>query len=117
MASVCLVSILEDYGINMDFILGFLIAIFLYRFFIALENYAVNKRVEKATEEVMTKFREKIIPAYIEYSNGVFYMYNKSTNEFIAQGINYETLEAAAKSKHPGKMFDVVTEELSMFDK
>lgn len=75
------------------------------------------KKLEDGIIERLEKFKEKVIPSRIEEENGVLYLYNSDTNEFLGQANNFEQLEEAMMAKFPGKLFNVPKEELSKFIK
>lgn len=80
------------------------------------EQMEINK-LERGITERLEKFREKVIPSRIEEENGVLYLYNSDTNEFLGQANSFEELEKAMMDKFPGKLFNVPKEELSKFTK
>lgn len=80
------------------------------------DKMEINK-LEKAVTERLEKFREKIIPSRIEEENGVLYLYNSETNEFLGQANSFHELEETMMAKFPGKLFNVPKEELSKFTK
>lgn len=80
------------------------------------EQMAINK-IERGITERLEKFKEKIIPSRIEEENGVLYLYNSDTNEFLGQANSFQELETAMSAKFPGKLFNVPKEELSKFMK
>jgi hypothetical protein len=75
------------------------------------------KKLERGITERLEKFREKVIPSRIEEENGVLYLYNSDTNEFLGQANSFEQLEEAMMAKYPGKLFNVPKDELSKFTK
>lgn len=75
------------------------------------------KKLERGITERLEKFREKIIPSRIEEENGVLYLYNSDTNEFLGQANSFTELEQTMMTKFPGKLFNVPKEELSKFTK
>ena len=105
----------------MDYIL-ICIACFLFGYW--LSNFVRDvkermeiKKLEDGITERLEKFREKVIPSRIEEENGVLYLYNSDTNEFLGQANSFEQLENAMMEKFPGKLFNVPKEELSKFIK
>lgn len=96
----------------LEIILGVLIGIFLHRAYIHIRVQMLEKRIEQKIDTVLTEFRKNIINSKIEFVNGVYYMYDRQTNEFIAQGTTFEELEKAARAKCPDKLFNVPHEEL-----
>jgi hypothetical protein len=100
-----------------DFALGFLTALVLQYVISKIYVRALEKRLETKIAETLTKLKETIIPARIEVANGVFYMYNRETNEFLAQGNTFDELEKTARSKFPNKLFNVPQSELNEIEK
>lgn len=80
----------------------------------AREEYA-KKITEKLLEnlgESVQKQAEDLIQITIEQHAGMFYVYNKQDNTFMAQGKTKEELEDALGSRFPGKRFAASQEEL-----
>ena len=81
-----------------DFVLGFVLGYIICMF-------QIRSAIEKAVEEVLseqdsdykTKVKLDVVPARLESCDGQFLLYNHSTNEFIAQGSDYQELVAAIK--------------------
>lgn len=96
----------------LEFLIGFVAGIFVYRSLIAIATYALQKRLENKVSELMEEFKKSMIDSKIEVADGVYYMYNRDTNEFLAQGKTFEELEKAARAKYPDKMFNVPHKEL-----
>lgn len=101
----------------MEYIIGFVFGLFVYRFLLEVEDHLRSKRIERLSKEIMDKYREMVVPSKIEKIDNRFFMYNRDTNEFLAHGKDYEELEENARIKYPNKMFDVPKEELALFDK
>ena len=95
-----------------DFLIGLLLGILAHRFYIYVRVSMLEKRLDKKVEEVLTEFRKSIIKSRVEHVNSVYYLYNRDTNEFIAQENTFDELEKAAKLKHPDKLFHVPHSEL-----
>ena len=53
-----------------------------------------------------------IIRAYIEEAEDQLFIYEIGTNNFLAQGKDWESLNVALLSRYPGKMFDVPTSQI-----
>lgn len=66
-----------------------------------------DKTLDENVEKGLTKLRETIIPSRIEHVNGMLYLYNKETNDFIAQGKDFDELNENAKRRFPEKLFNV----------
>jgi hypothetical protein len=73
-----------------------------------------DKDLDDKIEKGLTKLRETIIPSRIEHVNGMLYLYNKETNDFIAQGKDFEELNENAKKRFPEKLFNVSQAEINL---
>lgn len=62
----------------------------------------LNKFLEESTTKVA---KDNYIPITIEKHNETFYVYNKETNTFMAQGSTRDELENILHDKFPGKKF------------
>jgi len=78
------------------------------------DKIEINK-LERGITERLEKFREKVIPSRIEEENGVLYLYNSDTNEFLGQANNFDELEKSMADKFPGKLFNVPQDELRKY--
>lgn len=76
-----------------------------------------DKRLDEKLEKGLEKLRETIIPSRIESANGILYLYNKETNDFIAQGTTFEELNDNAKRRYPEKLFNVAQAEIDLVTK
>lgn len=102
----------------MDFVLVFLVALFFwvhgaYSGWKAREEYvkqAVAKLVENMKEE--EEDSESLVHVTIEHHAGMFYVYDKTNNTFMAHGSTKQELEDALSSRFPGKQFAAALEEL-----
>jgi hypothetical protein len=56
--------------------------------------------------------QEDLVRITIEEHHGVFYVYNKKDNTFMAQGKNRQEIEEVLSSRFPGKRFAATLEEL-----
>ena len=52
----------------------------------------------------------------IEKHNGVFYVYDKDKNEFMAQGSTRKELETNLATRYPNKYFAATKEDLKVFN-
>jgi hypothetical protein len=112
-----LANILERYGIKMiEFILGFILGAFLFAIHIQIKKFQTLRELETSVSESLDRLKEKIIPSRIEEENGMLYLYNKETNEFLAQGKTFRELEQNVKEKFPNKLFNVPQEELNKYE-
>jgi len=97
----------------LEFLVGFFIGTVLYKTYIDIKVKLLEKRLEERIELTLTQLKKSIINSKIEVDNGVYYLYNRETNEFIAQGNTFDELEKAAKTKFPDKLFNVPQKELN----
>lgn len=74
-----------------------------------------EQHVEEMQEKAIETLRETIIPSKIEEHNGLLLLYNKETNEFLAQGTTFEELEKAVHSRFPDKLFNVPSSQLDKY--
>lgn len=81
------------------------------------ESYKALKELDEVVNEKLTMLREKIIPSRLEEENGMLFLYNRNTNEFLGQGSSFEELERNMKEKYPDKLFNVPQEELDIYIK
>lgn len=96
----------------MDFILGIFTGAACLHIVQYIRSSIIRRRVEKRLDDVLDTLRESIINSRIECVNDKYFMYNADTNEFIAQGSDYDELEESARLKYPGKLFNVPKQEL-----
>lgn len=61
---------------------------------------SLSTQQEEQSEEDDNRIRISV-----EKHNGVFYVYGRDNNEFMAQGSNRQELEDALKERYPGKRF------------
>lgn len=95
-----------------EFILGVIFAIAMVYIIAALKLRALNKRIDDSIEKTITKLRKSIIEARIDKVDDRLFLYNRITEEFIAQGNSFDELEKNARIKCPGKLFNVPQSEL-----
>lgn len=105
----------------MEFILGLLcgvlaIALFLIILINALAKARI-KYIEQKVEEGIKAFRERVIDSKIEESNGLLFLYNRKTNEFLGQGKDLRELNDVVMKRFPDKLFNVPQEEISKYEK
>lgn len=75
------------------------------------------KELDGAIDKTLSSLKEKIIPSRIEEENGMLFLYNKNTNEFLGQGKSLVELEHAVRTKYPDRLFNVTQAELDKFNK
>lgn len=76
------------------FIIGVVLGWFLHRYMVKL---AIARTLKRAEEEIK---QHKQIMMRIEKHKGIFYLYNKETEEFIAQGKNKEEINEVIQKKY-----------------
>ena len=98
-----------------DFIIDvFFWLIVIWLFMKVWETYLIAKN-EALTEQVkeMTKqIKEQIIHVNIEKHGEVFYLFEKDTNRFIAQGSNFEEVKNHCETRFKNK--SVIADESQM---
>jgi len=70
----------------------------------ARERHAVHSLNKLFQEAEQTQLDKRII-INVEQHSGCFYIFNKNTSEFMAQGKTIEEVEKALLLKFPGKRF------------
>lgn len=115
-------NILERYGIKMIeslimFLCGVIVGYAVYALISAYKKFKLLRELDITIEEKLSSLKEKIIPSRIEEENGMLFLYNKDTNEFLGQGKTLIELEHSVKDKFPGKLFNVPQEELNKYNK
>jgi len=64
-----------------------------------------EKFIEHIHSSVQQEVEESVIQINIEKHNNMFYVYDKETNEFMAQGSCKDEVENNLKKRYPGKSF------------
>lgn len=64
---------------------------------------AKNAQLEKDLNELKTKIKEKIIKVNIEKHGEVFYLFEKETDRFIAQGKDADEIKNVLQNRYPDK--------------
>lgn len=105
----------------MEFMVGiFFGALICFVIIAAVAHIIVRMRLaklERALINGIKKFREHVIPARIEEVNGMIYLYNRETEEFLGQGTTFQELNDSVKMRYPNKLFDVAQGELAKYMK
>ena len=80
----------------------------------AREEHA-KQLTERFIEQLQQSSEEdaSVIQINIEKHNNVFYVYDKETNEFMAQGSSKDEVETNLKKRYPGKSFGCAESNLS----
>ncbi len=102
----------------MDTITFFIVIISLMLVLKVLAKIAEIKQeelIDRKVAEGMQKLKETIIPSKIEVVNNSLFLYNAETNEFIAQGKDFEDLNKNAKVRFPDKLFNVPQDEINKY--
>ena len=73
---------------------------------------AKNEVLAKQLEDMTKQIKEQIIHVNIEKHGEVFYLFEKDTNRFIAQGTNFEEVKQHCETRFKGK--SVVGDENQM---
>lgn len=68
------------------------------------EKEAVNK-IQQTIDRLEEEISETLIRVRLEKFGDVVYVYNEDTNEFMAQGVNHESISDILKVRFPGKRF------------
>mgnify|MGYP003350554273 FL=1 len=103
----------------MEFLVGLVVGFFLAFVVIRIIANAVRKMqsddLDEKIKEGLTKLKEKIVPSRIERVNGMLYLYNKETEEFLGQGKDMQELNDVVKARFPDKLFNVAQAELDKY--
>lgn len=81
-------------------------------YIIKRELISTDEEMDEQVKEIMDKIKKDVIPGKLEFVNNTILMYNRETNEFIAQAKSYEELEERLKKDFPEKYFDVKQEDI-----
>jgi len=76
---------------------------------------SINNKLEEDLAEMKTQADANIVEAEIHKENGVFYMFAKEDNKFLAQGTNLTELHDALKARFPNAVqfrVDKIPEDL-----
>jgi hypothetical protein len=70
-----------------------------------VELYLVAKNADltKQVEEITKQIKEQIIHVNIEKHGNMFYLYEKDTNRFIAQGTSFDEVKENCEARFKGK--------------
>jgi len=82
----------------------------------AREEHAKNvteKLINHLQESVERQVEESVIHITIEKHNEMFYVYDRETNEFMAQGSSKDEVETNLQKRYPGKRFGCAESNLS----
>jgi len=85
---------------------------FVASYIIKRELIGTEEEINEQVQEIMDKMKQTVIPCKLEFVNNTILMYNRETNEFIAQGDTFDELETRLKKEFPDKYFDVRQEDI-----
>ena len=77
-----------------------------------LQRQRMNKMVDYA-QNILEAFEERVVKARLEFEDNVIRMYNRETDEFLAQGKSWDELNDTLKQRFPDKLFDVNQEQIN----
>ena len=98
---------------TMDFIVDVIFWLIVIWFLMKiLEKYLIarNEILREDLEEISKKIKETIVNVNIEKYGDVFYVFEKETNNFIAQGQSMAEIKEIMQKRFPKKTF-VATED------
>jgi translation initiation factor 6 (eIF-6) len=98
-----------------DFILDILFWFAVFWLFIKVwEAYIIakNEVLVDQIKDIQEQIKNNVIHVDIEKHGSVFYLFEKDTNRFIAQGTNFEEVKLNCESRFKGKT--VVADEVQM---
>jgi len=72
-----------------------------------------EKLLDRLQESVERQVEENVIQINIEKHNDMFYVYDRETNEFMAQGSSKDEVETNLQKRYPGKRFGCAESNLS----
>lgn len=82
---------------------------------IAYSKYLQHKRLLKTmgyAQSILEEFEERVINARLEFYDNVIRVYNKDTDEFLAQGKDMDEINSTLKSRFPNKLFNIRQEQI-----
>lgn len=77
-----------------------------------LHQEMIARRIRNLVTNLSTAMEEDVIQITIEKHNDMIYVYEKQTNQFMAQGKTKEEIEKILIDKFPGKRFAAPQSEL-----
>jgi len=72
-----------------------------------------EKLIDHLQQSVERQVEENVIQINIEKHNDMFYVYDRETNEFMAQGSSKDEVETNLQKRYPGKRFGCAESNLS----
>lgn len=100
----------------LELIVGILLGYFLAECIRDIRTRIELREIEQLYDERLTKLKERIVPSRIEKENGMLYIYNRETNEFLGQATNFVDLEKLLREKFPDKLFNVPQKEIEKYN-
>jgi hypothetical protein len=104
----------------MEFIVGILAGVLISFIVIVLIAQALARAriryIEHKIDEGIKAFREHVIDSRIELVSNQLFLYNKKTDEFLAQGKDLQELNDNASKRFPDKLFNVPNSELIKYE-
>jgi hypothetical protein len=76
----------------------------------------IDRFFSNLEEDIDEKVNDTIIPIKIDRHSGVFYVYNKETEEFLGQGNSRKELELNLAKRFPDKKFAADKESLKVLN-
>lgn len=105
----------------MDFLIIFLVAFASVIWGITLGWKARERHAMKIAQELLDGLEEKVekqepdrLNITIEKHGDCLYVFDRDSNQFMAQGKNREELESVLKQRFPGKTFAATQEDLGL---
>lgn len=99
----------------LELIVGIMLGYFLAQCIRHIQTRIELREIEELYDEKINQLKERIIPSRIEKENGMLYMYNRETNEFLGQAKNFRDLEKCLREKFPDKLFNVPHKEIEKY--
>jgi hypothetical protein len=100
----------------LELIVGICLGYFLCECVRDIRTRIEMREIEKLYDEKITQLKERIVPARIEKENGMLYIYNRDTNEFLGQATTFVELEKTLRNKFPDKLFNVPSKEIEKYN-
>jgi hypothetical protein len=76
----------------------------------------IDRFFSNLEEDIDEKVNDTIIPIKVDHHNGVFFVYNKDTEEFMGQGNSRKELEFNLAKRFPDKKFAADKESLKVLN-
>jgi len=101
---------METTDIVLWIVVGIFIGVTAFYLTMKLAVNLLTRRIEQQLETLEEALKEHVdlIPCRVEQHNGVFFVYNNETNEFMAQGNNLAELRERIKTRWKDRRVSVV---------